>query len=126
MDASATIDITACSVAQALTLERDLGVSFTVAQVLVRRGLSDVESARQFLAADEEHPAAAWAAAAGHVVNGVVHAIIGGIAIGIARGAGGSADQSGAMRAIKDNPLGAAALWLVAGALFSLWSTLAH
>ena len=68
----------------------------------------------------EEHPAAAWAAAAGHVVNGVVHAIIGGIAIGIARGAGGSADQSGAMRAIKDNPLGAAALWLVAGALFAL------
>ncbi len=60
MDASATIDIAACSVAQALTLERDLGVSFTVAQVLVRRGLSDVESARQFLAADEEHPAAAF------------------------------------------------------------------
>lgn len=68
----------------------------------------------------EHHPVVARAAAAGHVVNGIVHAIIGAIAIGIARGAGGSADQSGAMRAIEANPLGAAALWLVAGALFAL------
>ena len=48
----------------------------------------------------EHHPAAAWAASAGQVVNGVVHIIIGLIAVGIARGAGGSADQSGALRAI--------------------------
>ena len=68
----------------------------------------------------EHHPVVARAAAAGHVVNGIVHAIIGAIAIGVAQGAGGSADQSGAMRAIEANPLGAAALWLVAGALFAL------
>lgn len=68
----------------------------------------------------EHHPVAAWLAGTGHAVNGIVHAIIGAIAIGIAQGAGGSADQSGAMRAIGATPLGAAALWLVAGALLAL------
>lgn len=65
------------------------------------------------------HPAAAWLAAAGHVVNGIVHAIIGAIAIGVARGAGGSADQTGAMRAIGGHPLGSIALWIVGLAM--LW-----
>ncbi|MHA6513678.1 DUF1206 domain-containing protein [Tessaracoccus sp. Z1128] len=68
----------------------------------------------------EHHPAAAWLAAAGHIVNGIVHAIIGVIAIGIARGVGGSADQSGAMRAIDAHPLGSVALWFVGLALFAL------
>lgn len=68
----------------------------------------------------EHHPAAAWLAAAGHVVNGAVHAIIGAIAIGVAQGGGGSADQSGAMRAINAHPLGSAALWFVGGALLAL------
>ncbi|HSO70998.1 MAG TPA: DUF1206 domain-containing protein [Arachnia sp.] len=68
----------------------------------------------------EHHPVAAWVAGAGHAVNGVVHAIIGGLAIGIAQGAAGSADQSGAMRAIDANPLGEAALWVAGVALFAL------
>jgi len=37
-------------------LERELGVSHTVAQVLVRRGHSDPPAASRFLAADERHP----------------------------------------------------------------------
>ena len=45
------------NVEDVLRLERDLGVSFAVAQVLARRGYTDTESARSFLAADEEHPA---------------------------------------------------------------------
>ncbi len=36
-------------------LERELGVSAPVAQVLVRRGLGDPDAARAFLAADERH-----------------------------------------------------------------------
>jgi single-stranded-DNA-specific exonuclease len=51
------LDVPPCDSAAALALARDLGVSFPVAQVLVRRGLADVESARAWLAAGDEHPA---------------------------------------------------------------------
>lgn len=68
----------------------------------------------------EDHPGAAWAAAAGHVVNGIVHALIGLIAIGVAQGGGGSADQGGAMEQIGASPLGVVALWVCAVALFGL------
>jgi single-stranded-DNA-specific exonuclease len=46
-----------CSSAEALALARDLGVSFPVAQVLVRRGLGRLEDARDWLSASAEHPA---------------------------------------------------------------------
>lgn len=49
----------------ALALERDLGISHTLAQVLVRRGLSDPSAARAFLAAEEEHDPLAVPGAAG-------------------------------------------------------------
>ncbi len=42
-------------------LQRELGVSGPLAQVLVRRGLADLERARAFLAAEEEHPPGAFA-----------------------------------------------------------------
>jgi len=42
-------------------LQRELGVSGALAQVLVRRGLGEPESARAFLAATEEHPPSAFA-----------------------------------------------------------------
>lgn len=72
-------------------------------------------------ARDVEHSdAAGWVAAAGHVANGVVHAIIGLIAIGVARGAGGNADQGGAMRAIDSTPVGSIALWVVGLAMIGL------
>ncbi|GAA4888226.1 DUF1206 domain-containing protein [Tessaracoccus lubricantis] len=68
----------------------------------------------------EQHPAAVLAASVGHVVNGTVHIIIGLIAIGIALGAGGSADQSGAMRAIDSTLPGSIALWVAGIAMFAL------
>jgi single-stranded-DNA-specific exonuclease len=49
------LDVPPCDSATALALARDLGVSFPVAQVLVRRGLGDVDGARAWLAAADEH-----------------------------------------------------------------------
>ncbi len=43
------------ALADALRLERELGVSQVLAQVLVRRGFADPAAARAFLAADERH-----------------------------------------------------------------------
>ncbi|SDY84268.1 DUF1206 domain-containing protein [Tessaracoccus flavus] len=68
----------------------------------------------------EDHPAASWVAAAGHVANGIVHAVIGLIAISIARGAAGEADQGGAMRAIESTPLGEISLWVVGVSMVGL------
>lgn len=68
----------------------------------------------------KRHPAASIAQGVGQVANGIVHLIIGGLALGIAFGAGGSADQSGAMRALQDTPLGAVAIWFVGIALAAL------
>ena len=45
----------------ALALERELGVSHVLAQVLVRRGLSDVSAARAFLHPTEAHEPSAFA-----------------------------------------------------------------
>jgi single-stranded-DNA-specific exonuclease len=47
--------------AAARTLERELGVSSVLAQVLVRRGLGAPQAAREFLAAEEAHPPSAFA-----------------------------------------------------------------
>lgn len=49
----------------------------------------------------------------GYVVLGVVHIVIGGIAIAIATGGGGQADQGGAMAQIGSSPAGVALLWLI-------------
>jgi len=59
-------------------------------------------------------------ARSGFAVNGVVNAIIGFIAIGIAVSGGGSADQSGAFAAIGSTTIGVIALWFVAIALAAL------
>ncbi len=58
---SSRFEIPPCPQPQVQELERQLGVSGALAQVLVRRGLADPERARAFLAADEEHPPAAFA-----------------------------------------------------------------
>src|SRR5690349_11672064 len=47
-------------VADVLALERELGVSHPMAQVLVRRGLGDPADARAWLAADVAHDPAAF------------------------------------------------------------------
>jgi single-stranded-DNA-specific exonuclease len=55
-------EIADCPRAEVARLERELDVSGPLAQVLVRRGLGEPERARAFLAADEQHPASAFAA----------------------------------------------------------------
>jgi single-stranded-DNA-specific exonuclease len=51
----ARLKIEPCDVAAVLALERELGVSHVLAQVLVRRGFADPEAARAWLAAGERH-----------------------------------------------------------------------
>ncbi len=58
---SARIEIPPCAGADVGRLERELGVSGPLAQVLVRRGFGEPLRARAFLAAADEHPAAAFA-----------------------------------------------------------------
>ncbi|MFD0360301.1 DUF1206 domain-containing protein [Nocardia sp. GCM10030253] len=62
-------------------------------------------------------------ARAGFVVSGIVHLIIGYIAIRIALGGAGTADQSGAMTELAGKPGGVVALWVgvVAFLLMALW-----
>ena len=54
-------EIPACPAAEVGRLERELGVSGPIAQVLVRRGYEEPARARAFLAAEEEHPPGAFA-----------------------------------------------------------------
>ena len=60
----------------------------------------------------------------GYVVSGLLHLIIGYLAIRIALGSGGgTADQSGALAAVAANPGGIIALWIAVVALvvMALW-----
>ena len=65
-------------------------------------------------------------ARAGFVTNGLIHILIGGIAVGLALGAGGEADQSGALAALASLPGGEVVLWLAAIGLLGLgvWQAL--
>jgi single-stranded-DNA-specific exonuclease len=49
------LEIPPCNLADVWRLERELGVSSALAQVLVRRGLGDLASARAFLEAEDAH-----------------------------------------------------------------------
>ena len=53
------LEIPVVSMAVVETLERELGVSRVLAQVLARRGLGDPAAAREFLDAAEAHRPAA-------------------------------------------------------------------
>jgi single-stranded-DNA-specific exonuclease len=61
MDEIRRFQIAPCEESQVGLLQRELRVSRALAQVLVRRGLSEPDRARAFLDADERHPAAAFA-----------------------------------------------------------------
>jgi hypothetical protein len=65
-------------------------------------------------------------ARSGFAANGLVHLLIGVIALGIARGGGGDADQSGALGALAAQPGGVAVLWACTVGLFglALWGLL--
>ncbi len=54
-------EISECDPSAVERLQRELGVSGAVAQVLVRRGMAEPTHARAFIAADEEHPYTAFA-----------------------------------------------------------------
>ncbi len=56
----------------------------------------------------------------GLVANGLVHVIIGGVAVGVARGAGGDAGQSGVLTAVAGTPGGFVVLWIAAAGLWGL------
>lgn len=59
-------------------------------------------------------------ARSGYVASGLIHLIIGGIALALAWSGRGEADQAGALAALASAPLGFAALWVVAGLLWAL------
>ena len=60
-----------------------------------------------------DHPALEWLARAGFVMNGILHLLIGWIAIRIATGSGGEeASNSGALAEIASAPGGQALLWV--------------
>jgi single-stranded-DNA-specific exonuclease len=65
------LQIAPVPLAQVRALERELGVSFAVAQTLARRGLGDPAAARAWLAAGERHEAAAFAG-----IDGAVEVIL--------------------------------------------------
>ncbi|MDQ1082846.1 MULTISPECIES: DUF1206 domain-containing protein [Microbacterium] len=61
------------------------------------------------------------AARVGYVVLGLLHLVIGLIAIGIATGGGGeNADQSGALQQVRDTPFGPLLLWVIVVGLAAL------
>jgi len=57
----ARLQIPPCDASSAFALQRELGVSFPLAQVLVRRRLSSPSAAREFLAASDSHDPAGFA-----------------------------------------------------------------
>ncbi len=59
-------------------------------------------------------------ARAGFVVNGLLHLIVGYLAIRIALGDGGTADQTGALATLAAKPGGPVILWFAATALLML------
>jgi hypothetical protein len=69
------------------------------------------------------HDSTAFRAAArvGFAVNGLLHILIGALALGVAFGSGSQeADQGGALQQLASNPLGAGVLWVVVVGLFAL------
>lgn len=73
---------------------------------------SDVTSAARRV---NDHPALGWLARLGYVASGVLHVVLGFLALQVAWGhATTSADQSGAFTTLADQPLGAFVLWVVA------------
>lgn len=90
-----------------------------------RDGAETVESAAETVT---EHPVFEAAARGGFVMSGLVHVLIGWIALRVAlSGSGQDADQSGALRTIASAPGGVVLLWLGGAVMvaLTLWH-LAH
>lgn len=84
-----------------------------------RRGAAASSSASRIA----QHPTFERFARAGFVMTGIVHLIVAYLALRIAFGGGGSADQSGAMAQIAAAPGGTVVLWIavVSFLLLALW-----
>lgn len=79
------------------------------------------DNAQQAARSAESSRAFQLLARAGYALNGLLHVMIGAIAIGVATGAGGeSADQSGALSQLARTPGGVFVLWTVVIGLASL------
>lgn len=71
-----------------------------------------------------DHPVVTAGARLGYVASGVLHLVLGWIAIGLAWGTtSGSADQTGALEQLSSSPFGSVLLWVVVAgfALLALW-----
>lgn len=68
----------------------------------------------------QDNPAVRTAARVGFAVNGLLHVLIGGIALGVAFGSGGEADQGGALAAVAAAPFGRIVLWVLVVGLWGL------
>jgi len=79
-----------------------------------------MSTARSAARAAQDSPVFRAIARIGYVVLGVVHIVIGAIAVSVATGGGGEADQGGAMEQIGRTPAGLLLLWAIAIGLVAL------
>src|SRR5690349_7061786 len=56
----------------------------------------------------------------GYVVSGLLHIAVGYLAVRVVQGAGGAADQSGALAEVAARPGGGFALWVAAGGFLAM------
>jgi hypothetical protein len=82
--------------------------------------MSKTANVRNTASRVQDSPALRAAARAGFVVNGLLHILIGIIALGIAFGSGGEADAGGALSEVAATPSGLLILWGVAAGLWGL------
>ncbi|WP_075200819.1 DUF1206 domain-containing protein [Leucobacter celer] len=78
------------------------------------------DSVKSAARAAERHPALRALARGGYVATGVVHLLVGVIALVVAWSRRGESDQAGALTAIADVPLGFLGLWVIAALLWAL------
>jgi len=77
-------------------------------------------TAKSAARAATESPVFRTIARIGYVVLGVLHIVIGAIAVSVATGAAGEADQGGAMEKIRQSPAGVLLLWAIVIGLVAL------
>lgn len=98
----------------------DAGVTETMGERVARRRKQTRAQIKEAAQRANDDPKVRFAARAGLIANGVIHILIGGIAIGVAQGIQGKADQSGALTAVAVSPGGVILLWIAAFALLGL------
>lgn len=70
-----------------------------------------------------DNPIVEWGARVGYAANGLIHLVIGWLAVQVAFGEQGKADQTGALGTLASQPFGAVLLWIcmVGFVLLSIW-----